>query len=119
MKLLFDQNISFRVVKGIHDLFPLAKQVRELGLENYTDRAVWDYAKKEGYTIVTFDSDFFDMSLILGSPPRIIWLRIGNASTDDIIDLFRENFELIKEFLADPDYSELGCLEIGKDIFET
>jgi predicted nuclease of predicted toxin-antitoxin system len=118
MKLLFDQNISFRVVKGIQDLFPLAKQVRELGLENYSDREIWDYAKKEAYTIVTFDSDFFDMNLVLGSPPRIIWLRIGNASTDDIIDLFRKNFELIKEFLSDPDYSELGCLEIGKDIFE-
>lgn len=118
MKLLFDQNISFRAIKGIQDLFPLAKQVRELGLENYTDRQIWEFAQKENYTIVTYDSDFFDLNLILGFPPRIIWLRIGNASTEDIISLFRQNFELITEFLKDPNYSKLGCLEIGKDIFE-
>ena len=55
MRLLFDQNISFRVIKGIQDVFPLAKQVRELGLENYSDRLIWEFAKKEDYTIVTFD----------------------------------------------------------------
>lgn len=71
MRLLFDQNISFRVIKGINDLFPLAKQVRELGLENYSDRLIWDYAKKEDYTIVTFDSDFFDLNLILGTPQKL------------------------------------------------
>jgi len=118
MKLLFDQNISFRVIKGIIDLFPLAKQVREVGLENYSDRSIWEYAKKEDYTIVTFDSDFFDLNIILGSPPKIIWLRIGNATTEDIIQLFTQNFELIKEFLVNPDFSQLGCLEIGIDIFE-
>lgn len=118
MRLLFDQNVSFRVIKGIKDLFPLAKQVRELGLENYSDRLIWDFAKKEDYTIVTFDSDFFDLNLILGTPPKIIWLRFGNATTEDIIQLFRQNFELIKEFIVNPDFGQLGCLEIGKDIFE-
>ena len=66
MKLLFDQNISFRVVRGLETVFPLAKQIRELGLENSTDREIWEYAKREGYTIVTFDSDFYDLTLVLG-----------------------------------------------------
>ena len=118
MKILFDQNISFRVLRGIYDLFPLAKQVRELGLENYSDRKIWEYAKKEQYAIVTFDSDFYDLNLILGTPPKIIWLRIGNATSDEIIQLFRQNFELINEFLVNPDFSRLGCLEIGNEIFE-
>jgi predicted nuclease of predicted toxin-antitoxin system len=106
------------VIKGIQDLFPLAKQLRELGLENYSDRSIWDFARKEDYTIVTFDSDFFDLNLILGTPPKIIWLRIGNATSEDIIQLFRQNFDLITEFLVNPDFSQLGCLEIGRDIFE-
>jgi predicted nuclease of predicted toxin-antitoxin system len=89
MKLLFDQNISFRAVKGIQDLFPLAKQVCELGLENSSDRSIWNFAKKENYSIVTFDSDFYDLNLVLGTPPKIIWLRTGNATTEDIIKLFR------------------------------
>lgn len=62
MKLLFDQNISFRIVSKLKDTFPEAQQVRELGLENSTDREIWEYAKRNDYTVVTFDADFYDMS---------------------------------------------------------
>lgn len=46
MNLLFDQNISHRILPNIQDIFPNAKQVRELGLENLADKEIWDYAKK-------------------------------------------------------------------------
>jgi predicted nuclease of predicted toxin-antitoxin system len=118
MKLLFDQNISFRAVKGLCEIFPEAKQVRELYLENATDRHLWEYAKKEGYTIVTFDSDFYDLTLLLGIPPKVIWLRFGNTSTDNLINILQENQNLIREFIENPDYSEVGCLELRKDIFK-
>ena len=114
MKLLFDQNISFRVIKGIIDLYPDAKQVRELNLENASDREIWSFANQEGYTIVTFDSDFYDLTLIRGIPPKIIWLRLGNTNTADIITTFRENIDLIQEFLTDPEYKNIGCLEISR-----
>ena len=114
MKLLFDQNISFRVIKGIVDIFPDAKQVRELNLDNSKDFEIWLYAKKEGYAIVTFDSDFYDLNLLRGNPHKIIWLKMGNTSTDDIIRIFRENLSLIQEFLTNPEYQDLGCLEISK-----
>ena len=118
MKLLFDQNISFRTVRGIKDLFPGARQVRELNLENSTDRQIWEYAKKNDYIIVTFDSDFFDLTLILGIPPKVIWLRFGNTSTDNLIKIFKENQSLIIEFIDNPDYREVGCLELSKDDLE-
>ena len=85
MKLLFDQKISFRVIRGIMDIYPEAKQVRELNLENSTDREIWAFAKLKGYTIVTFDSNFYDLALIQGIPPKIIWLKLGNTTTADII----------------------------------
>jgi len=118
MKLLIDQNISFRAVKGLKSIYPGAKQVRELQLENATDRQIWEYAKEENYTIVTFDSDFYDLTLLLGIPPKVIWLRFGNTSTDNLITLLKENQNLIREFIENPDYSEVGCLELSKDIFE-
>ncbi|MCX6235184.1 MAG: DUF5615 family PIN-like protein [Bacteroidetes bacterium] len=118
MKLLFDQNISFRAVKGLIEIFPNAKQVCELYLENATDHNIWEYAKKEGYTIVTFDSDFYDLTLISGIPPKVIWLRFGNTSTDNLIRILQEHQSLIREFIENPDYHEVGCLEISKDIFE-
>ena len=81
MKLLFDQNISYRITQLLKYIFPESKQVRNPKLENSTDRRIWDYAKENDYCIVTFDSDFYDLSLVKGSPPKIIWLRMGNTST--------------------------------------
>jgi len=118
MKLLFDQNISFRVLKGLQNIFPFVKQVRELNLENSTDREIWEYAKREGYTIVTFDSDFYDLTIVLGIPPKIIWLRFGNTSTDNLIKILTENQSIITEFIENPEYSQIGCLEFNKNIFE-
>ena len=113
MKFLLDQNISFRIVSKIQDIYPGSKQVRELGLENSKDLTIWSYAKDNEYCIVTFDGDFYDLGLIKGSPPKVIWLRIGNTSTQNIEKVLRGNLELIKTFLTDPTYKEIGCLEIN------
>ena len=108
MKLLFDQNISYRLVRQLIDLFPDSKQVRELGLENSTDTEIFDFAKKNQFSIVTFDSDFYDLSTIIGFPPKIIWIRTGNTTTKNLANLLRNKSDLIKLFLRE-DY---GCLEI-------
>jgi predicted nuclease of predicted toxin-antitoxin system len=113
MKLLLDQNISFRIISKIQDIFPGSKQVRELGLENKKDSFIWSYAKDNGYCIVTFDGDFYDLGLIKGSSPKVIWLRLGNTSTLNIEKILRKNIDLIKTFLTDPNYKEIGCLEIN------
>ena len=113
MKLLLDQNISFRITSKIQDLFPGSKQVRDLGLENSKDSFLWNYAKENNYCIVTFDGDFYDLGLIKGSSPKVIWLRLGNTSTQNIEIVLRKTYELIKTFLADPNYNEIGCLEIN------
>lgn len=114
MKLLFDQNISFRILKLIENLFPTATQARLLGLENSTDIAIWQYAKDNEYTIVTFDTDFYDLSLIKGVPPKIVWLRLGNISTHNLANILQQNYELIKEFTLNSDYINLACLEIDE-----
>ena len=108
MKLLFDQNISFRLIKQIIDFFPDSKQVRELGLENSSDIEIFEFAKRNEFAIVTFDSDFCDLNIIKGYPPKIIWIRTGNTTTKNLERLLRKKSDLIKLFLSE-DY---GCLEI-------
>ena len=108
MKLLFDQNISFRLIKRIIDLFPDSKQVRELGLENSSDNEIFEFAIRNDFAIVTFDSDFYNLNLIRGYPPKIIWIRTGNTTTKNLGILLRKKKDLIKLFLSE-DY---GCLEI-------
>lgn len=112
MKLLFDQNISFRLVEKIINLFPDAKQVRELGLENLTDREIWKYARDNDFSIVTFDADFYELSTFYGHPPRIIWLRTGNRNTDKLAALLIDKSDLIQEFITHPFYKDLACLTI-------
>ncbi len=114
MKLLLDQNISFRIVSKIRDIFPGTCQVRELGLENSKDLVIWEYARTNGFCILTFDNDFYDIGLLKGSPPKIIWMRTGNTKTNNIVRILRKNYEPIKAFLNDPVYTEIGCLEIDK-----
>jgi predicted nuclease of predicted toxin-antitoxin system len=75
MKLLFDQNLSPRLVSALTDLFPGSEHVEEKGLGAASDRAVWNYAQISNLIIVTKDSDFNELSLMLGDPPKIIWTR--------------------------------------------
>ncbi len=112
MKLLFDQNISFRILSKLRINFPEAKQVRELGIENYTDIEIWKFAKENNYTIVTFDGDFYDLSNLKGFPPKVIWLRFGNTKTDYIADILNSRFIIISDFISSNEYSKIACLEI-------
>ena len=109
MKLLFDQNISFRLIPKIQDIFPESKQVKLLGLENSSDKRIWEFAKKNEYSIVTFDADFYEFSVLYEFPPKIIWLRTGNITTPAVERIIRENFDNITAFIAD---DESSCLEI-------
>lgn len=109
MNVLFDQNISFRLIPLIQDILPKAKQVRQLELENKSDKQIWEYAKKHDFIIVTFDTDFYDFSLVWGHPPKIVWIRTYNQTTQNIEKILRKHFRTISEFQND---SSLACLEI-------
>jgi predicted nuclease of predicted toxin-antitoxin system len=109
MKLLFDQNLSFKLCKSIADLFPESNHVGLSGLSQASDQDIWAYAKAHGFAIVSQDVDFAEMAALLGTPPKVIWLRGGNQSTAAISTLLRRHTELIIAFGNDDD---AVCLEI-------
>jgi len=90
----------------------LAKHVSNVGLMDADHIDIWLYAQKENYSIVTFDSDYYDISLVNGCPPKIIWLRTGNLCTNEIQQIIFSNSEIIIEFLTLEKHSNLACLEI-------
>ncbi len=110
MKLLFDQNISYRIIKGLPTDFEGSVHVSDVALSDSRDRHIWQYSKENAYTIVTFDSDFYDISLINGHPPKIIWIRAGNLSTNDLITLLDQKKAQIQRFIS-TDQIE-SCLEL-------
>jgi len=109
MKLLFDQNLSYKLTTRLSGLFPGSQPVRQLNLDTAGDRRIWEYAKSNEFTIVTHDSDFADLSAVLGTPPKVIWLRCGNQATDVIESLLRRSAGDIIAFGDDPN---TGCLEV-------
>jgi predicted nuclease of predicted toxin-antitoxin system len=101
MKLLFDGNLSHKLVWLLADLFPDSIHVQDVGLETADDSVVWDYAKDNDLMIVSKDSDMHQRSFVFGHPPKIIWVRLGNCSTAGIETLLRRNFAAVKTFYED------------------
>jgi predicted nuclease of predicted toxin-antitoxin system len=95
MKLLFDQNLSPKLVNGLADIFPGSNHVFYLGMDESEDTEIWQYAKQNGFVLVTRDADFGDLSVLRGFPPNVIWIRRGNCSTKDIEGMLRENYDAI------------------------
>ena len=108
MKLLFDENLSFRLCERLEGLFPGSAQVRPLGLGKADDRTIWDYAAAHGFTVVSLDVDFAEKAALMGPPPKVIWLRCGNQPTEIIEKLLRNHFAVIEAFELD----DAACLEI-------
>lgn len=109
MKLLFDHNLSPRLVNRVADLFPGASHAALVGLDRASDADVWAYAQTNDYIIVSKDSDFGDMSVLRGFPPRMILLRLGNCKTGDIESALRSSHAAITSFAQDP---VAGVLEV-------
>jgi len=107
MKLLFDQNLSPRLPRILANIYPESVHVREIGMRDATDTAIWEYAKTKDFVIVSKDSDFQARSLLYGSPPKFIWLRVGNCSLKPIEALLRNHSVAIHTFAQDLAQSHL------------
>jgi predicted nuclease of predicted toxin-antitoxin system len=102
MKLLFDHNLSPRLVNNFTDLYPNSQHLFLLEMDRDEDITIWEYARQQNYTIVTRDSDYNDLSLVRGFPPKVIWIRRGNCSTREIENMLRAATADIQEFFQNP-----------------
>ena len=109
MKLLFDENLASRLVAALSDLYPGSVHVGEIGMASAGDDDVWNHAAANGLTIVSKDSDFHQRSLVFGFPPKVVWIRRGNCSTNEMMELLRAHAEELLRFEAD---GEAAFLEI-------
>lgn len=109
MKLLLDQNLSHRLVKSLVKTYPESNQVALLEMGGADDQAIWDYAKAHDYVIVTKDADFYELSMVLGGPPQVIWLKCGNKPKSVVLDMLLVSQEKIEDAFKDPD---TWCVEI-------
>ena len=98
MKLLFDQNLSYKLARRLADLVPDSTHVREVSLQDADDSAVWESAKQHDFMSVSKDSDFHQRSFVFGFPPKVIWVQLGNCTTTEVEQVIRKDFDAIKAF---------------------
>ena len=107
MKLLFDENLPPRLAAAFQTDYPGSTHVQLVGLGSALDDQVWAFARDGGYAIVTKDADYQERSLIQGYPPKVIWIRLGNASTAEIEAALRDKHEAIERLESDADLAVL------------
>ena len=108
MKLLFDENLSPKLVRLLERDFPGSTHVEALELRGSADERIWAYARENGFTVVSKDTDFQERSALHGAPPKVIWLAIGNAGTSAVADLLSRSQEALLSFDTDTDASVLA-----------
>jgi len=111
VKLLFDKNLSPHLAEVLADLFPGSAHVHPCGLGSADDAAIWEYAKANGFTIVSKNSDFEERSVLLGCPPKIILLRVRNCTSTEVESLLRSAFPIVSRFIQE---DEETCLVLGR-----
>ncbi len=109
MKLLLDENLSRRIVPFIQGLYPNSTQVALVGLEQSDDKTIRQYAIDNDFVIVTKDADYYDMTVLYGQPPKIIWLKTGNQSKAATIKTLQDNQQAIENALM---MDDKACIEI-------
>jgi predicted nuclease of predicted toxin-antitoxin system len=109
MKLLFDENLSPKLPRLLEADFPGSVHVRDCGLKGQTDTHIWEFARENGYTLVSKDTDFYLRCMLHGVPPKLIWLRVGNCTREHLRQLLAANRENILRFESAPEY----VLELG------
>jgi predicted nuclease of predicted toxin-antitoxin system len=110
MKLLLDQNLSPKLVNRLADSFPGSNHLQSVGLDCADDEKVWEHDRLNGFAIVTKDEDYNNLSVLRGSPPKVIWLQLGNCTTAQVEAVFRARFADIEAFENDP---SLGTLVLS------
>ena len=101
MKLLFDENLSDRLVPALLPAYPGCTHVKNLNLLKTSDTIIWNHAKQNDYIIVSKDADFHQRSLLLGHPPKLIYLKVGNCPTSHIQRLLTSSVKEITAFAQD------------------
>ncbi len=101
MKLLLDQNLSRKLVAEHQTPYTGSTHVFILGLQKAHDSDIWYYAKHHGFTLATKNTDMVDLCVLRGGRPKVLWLRVGNCTTDVVREVLELNADRIQRFDAD------------------
>lgn len=103
MKLLFDENLSYRLVALLGADFLGSQHVRDVEMLGASDQRIWEFARANDFVLVSKDNDFRQRSFVAGAPPKVVWLEVGNDGTPEIATLLRRSRVALQRFGDDGD----------------
>lgn len=62
-----------------------AEHVLLLQMAQAPDDWIWQHAARTGAAIITKDEDFAQMTVLRPEPVAVVWLRLGNCRTPDLL----------------------------------
>ncbi len=108
VRLLFDENLSQRLLQPLTDLFPGSEHIRNLASTGTSDRLLWDLSRTGPFILTTRDEDFVGMSVLRGAPPKVVWLNVGKSRNAVIAALLQTHASDIERFAGDDEHTFLA-----------
>ena len=102
-RFLIDENLPKALGDVIGDASTHASEIAPQA----SDTLLWKYARERDWIILTRDTDFFDRLLLFGSPPKIIWVRLGNLKKTDLVQVIRSRWKAILDLIETSDLVEI------------
>lgn len=125
MRLLLDENLSFRIAARLIERGHDAVHVTDVGLNDTDDHEIFQWAEREGRVVVTSDADFGTMLALSGDAgPSVVLLRSPDHLTPmehaDLIaaTLTEVGDELVTGAIASvsPERIRLRSLPVSQDV---
>ncbi len=88
MRMMLDENVSYRIKKYLQDDFNEIIHVSDVNLLSTKDAIIFEYCKNNKIDIlVTFDEDYKNLVLLRNIPPKIVLFKTGNLTTKNIASI--------------------------------
>lgn len=99
MKFLVDVQLPGTLARWLRGRNCDAIHALELDLGRADDLTLWRMAREESRIMISKDEDFFILAMRPGDDGQLLWLRIGNCRTTDLLSLLNRRWsEIVQAF---------------------
>ena len=100
MKFLVDANLPPNLCLWLRDRGHEAEHLIDLNLLTATDSEIWNRGRAEELVIISRDADFYDRALVLGAPPKVLHVAVGNCSNEKLFEILDRGWSNIEASLS-------------------
>jgi predicted nuclease of predicted toxin-antitoxin system len=101
MKLLVDAQLPGTLARWLRGRGCDAVHLLDCGMAQADDRTIWKKAIDEERIVISKDEDFFILATRNGDNGRLLWLRMGNCRTTDLLTRLNRDWSAVESAFAE------------------